>query len=95
MPRKLSPMILRLPEKPIARMSSNLAMPPESKFIRRPKNKKAGIKPYQKRFSLVASKMPLPAKTNSSHHFLQFIQTIITYVILYFVRGLFRATLIK
>ena len=87
-PRRLSPMILRLPGRPTADISSNLAVPPESKFIRRPKNKKAGTKPYQKRFSLVASKMPLPAKTNSSHHFLQFIHPIITYAILYFVRKL-------
>ena len=54
-------------------MSSNLERPPERRFIKKPKNKKAGINPHQKRFSLVASNMPLPANTNSSSHFLQFI----------------------
>ena len=70
---KLSPMILRLLGKPRAPISSNLEKPPESKFINIPKNTKLGIKPYQKRFSFVPSKMPLPAKTKSSNHFLQFI----------------------
>ncbi len=70
---KQSAIIFRLPGKPRADMSSNLANPPESRFIKKPKNKNAGIKPYQKRFSLVASRIPLPAKTNSSNHFLQFI----------------------
>lgn len=51
----------------------NFEVPPESRFIKSPKNKKLGIKPYQKRFSLVASRIPLPAKAKSSNHFLQFI----------------------
>jgi hypothetical protein len=38
-----------------------------------PKNIKDGTKPAQKRFSLVASKMPFPAKTKPSNHFLQLI----------------------
>ncbi len=71
--RKLSPRILKLPVKPVAAMSSNLAVPPESRFIRSPKKRKLGVKPYQKVFSRVASRMPRPAKTNSSSHFLQFI----------------------
>ena len=58
-------------------MSSNLEVPPESRFIKIPKKIKLGIKPYQKRFSLVASRMPLPASTKSSNHFLQFINSII------------------
>lgn len=48
-------------------------VPPESRFNKSPKNKKLIIKPHQKRFSLVASKIPLPAKVKSSSHFLQFI----------------------
>lgn len=71
---KLEPKICKLAGNPRADMSSNLANPPESKFIKNPKNKNDGTKPYQKRFSLVVSKIPLPAKTNSSSHFLQFIQ---------------------
>ena len=63
--------------KPRANMSSNLEKPPESIFIRTPKNIKVGTKPHQKRFSLVASRMPLPAMTKSSNHFLQFIVMII------------------
>ncbi len=78
MARKLSPMILRLSGKPMAAMSSNLAVPPERRFISRPKKKKPGTKPYQKRFSLAASKIPLPAKANSSSHFLQFIVNILS-----------------
>ena len=70
-------MILRLSGKPRAAMSSNLAVPPARRFISRPKKRKLGIKPYQKRFSFAASKIPLPAKTNSSSHFLQFIMAII------------------
>ncbi len=73
MARKLSPRILRLPIKPVAVMSSNLVVPPESKFMSSPKKRKLGIKPYQKVLSRVASRMPRPAKTNSSSHFLQFI----------------------
>lgn len=59
-------------------MRLNLAKPPESKFIRQPKNQKAGTKPYQKRRSLVARRMPLPASANSSSHFRQFIKLSIT-----------------
>ncbi len=59
---------------PSAEMSSNLENPPDRRFISRLKNRKDGIKPRQKRFSLVASKIPLPAKANSSSHFLQFIR---------------------
>ncbi len=70
---KLSQMICRPPGKPRMPIISNLAVPPERRFINNPKNRKLGTKPYQKCFSLVASKMPLPANTNSSHHFLQFI----------------------
>ena len=73
MPMKLLPKIWRLSGKPRADMSSNLAKPPESRFIRNPKKKEAGTNPYQKRFSLVASRMPLLAKANPSNHFLQFI----------------------
>lgn len=40
---------------------------------------KLGIKPYQNLFSLVASKMPLPASAKPSNHFLQFIFTIVTH----------------
>ena len=80
MARKLSAMILRLSGKPMAAMSSNLAVPPERRFISRPKKRKLGIKPHQKRFSLAASRIPLPAKANSSSHFLQFINIIITWI---------------
>ena len=73
MAKKHSARILRLAGKPDIRISSNLVSPPESRFMRKPKNKKLGIKPHQKRFSLLASKIPLPAKANSSSHFLQFI----------------------
>lgn len=75
---KLLQIIWRLAGKPRAPISSNLAKPPDNRFIRRPKERKAGIKPYQKRFSLVARSMPLPANKNSSHHFLQFMRIIIT-----------------
>lgn len=77
--RKLLPRIFKLSGKPRTLMSSNLEKPPASKFINMPKKIKLGTKPHQKRFSLVASKIPLLAKTNSSSHFLQFIGTIITY----------------
>ena len=76
-PRKLSPMMRSPSGKPRIRMSSNFERPPDKRFIKRPKNKKLGMKPYQKSFSLVASRMPLPAKTKPSNHFLQFINTII------------------
>ena len=79
MPMKLSPMIRRPSGKPKILINSNLERPPDSRFINKPKNRKLGINPYQKRFSLVASRMPLPAKTNSSHHFLQFINIIISH----------------
>ena len=72
-PRKLSPRILRLLGNPRANIKSNLEVPPASRFIRSPKKRKLGAKPHQKRFSLVLIKMPLPAKVNSSSHFLQFI----------------------
>ena len=81
-PIKHSQMIRRLPEKPCNLMSSNLERPPDKRFIKSPKNRKLGTKPYQKRFSLVASKMPLPARIKPSNHFLQFMETIITYVVL-------------
>ena len=77
MAKKLSPMILRPLGKPSTLINSNLARPAFNKFISKPKKRKLGIKPYQKRFSLVASKMPLAAKTKPSSHFLQFINTII------------------
>lgn len=73
MARKASPRILRPFGKPKANMSSNLVVPLDNKFISIPKKKKLGMKPYQNRFSLVASKIPLPARPNSSNHFLQFI----------------------
>ncbi len=77
MARKLLPRILRLFSRPVEAMSSNFAVPPARRFINIPKKKKLGMKPYQKRFSLVASRIPLPAKTNSSNHFCQFISIII------------------
>ena len=76
-PRKLSPIMRRPSGKPKMRMSSNLDKPPDNKFIKRPKNRKLGMKPRQKSFSLVASRMPFPAKTKSSNHFLQFMNIII------------------
>lgn len=78
--RNESRRIRRFSGKPSAPMSSNLAKPPESKLISMPKKIKLGTKPYQKRFSLVASNMPFPASANSSNHFLQFINSIITQV---------------
>ena len=78
MPRKFSPRIWRDFGNPIANIRSNLEVPPASKFIRRPKKRNVGIKPHQKRFSLVASNIPLPAKAKLSSHFLQFIMVIIT-----------------
>lgn len=77
MAKKLSPMILRPLGKPSTLINSNLARPAFNKFMSKPKKRKLGIKPYQKRFSLVASKMPLVAKTKPSSHFLQFINNII------------------
>lgn len=71
--RKLSRMILRFSGKPRILKSSNLARPLESIFMRNPKKRKLGIKPYQKRFSLVAKRMPCPARLKPSSHFLQFI----------------------
>lgn len=68
-----SQMILRFPGKPNADISSNLEKPAERRFMSKPKKRKLGMNPYQKRFSLVASKMPLPAKLKSSKNFLQFI----------------------
>lgn len=82
MARKESARILMVPEKPVAYISSNLEKPPERRFISMPKKMKLIIKPIQKRFSLVASKMPLLAKIKPSNHFLQFIIIIITYVFL-------------
>lgn len=71
--RKESLKIVTVPEKPVAAISSNLEKPPASKFISIAKKIKVGTKPYQKRFSLVASRIPFPAKIKSSNHFLQFI----------------------
>ena len=71
--RKESRRILRDLGKPSAPMSSILEKPPERRFIKKPKKRKLGIKPYQKRFSRVASIIPLPASANSSKNFLQFI----------------------
>lgn len=79
-PMKFLPSIPRASGKPRANIRSNLEVPPARRFISSPKNKKVGIKPYQKRFSLVASKIPLPAITKLSNHFLQFIMVIITYI---------------
>ena len=76
--RKLWPKIRKACGKPNANIRLNFEVPPARRFISKPKNKKVGTKPNQKRFSLVASKMPLPARTKSSHHFLQFINIIIT-----------------
>ena len=72
-PRNESRMILRLAGKPISPIISKLAAPDDKKFSSVPKMKNAGTKPYQKRFSLVANNIPLPAKTKPSNHFLQFI----------------------
>lgn len=72
-------MIWRLSGKPSAPMSSNLEVPPASRFISKPKKKKLGTKPYQKRFSRVANNIPLPASAKPSSHFLQFINIIIAH----------------
>ena len=71
--KKLSPRMWKTCGKPNANMRSNLDVPPASRFINMPKKINVGIKPYQKRRSLVASKIPLPAIKKSSNHFLQFI----------------------
>ena len=76
--RKLSRRILKQSGKPSAPISSNLEVPPARRFMSMPKKIKLGIAPYQNLRSLVASIMPLPANTNSSSHFLQFITLIIT-----------------
>lgn len=76
--KKASFKIVMVPEKPVAAISSNLEKPPASKLINIAKKIKVGTKPYQKRFSLVASKIPLPANTKLSSHFLQFIKIIIS-----------------
>ena len=94
---KLLPSIWKLAGKPSAPISSNLLVPPASKFISMLKKIKLGTKPYQKRFSLVASSIPLPARANSSSHFLQFMITIITHVyktieIYYFICGSFASS---
>ena len=84
MPRiasRFSPIILRLSGKPSILMSSNFESPPDSIFIKKLKIIKLGMKPYQKRFRLVARKMPLPAKIKPSSHFLQFIMVIIAQVL--------------
>ena len=75
--RKLSEIIFQLFGKPSDDMSSNLENPPERRFMSIPKTMKVGMNPNQKRFSLVASKIPLLAITKSSSHFLQFIIVII------------------
>ncbi len=77
---KAFPKIRIEPEKPVAAISSKLEKPPASRFISMPKKIKAGTKPNQKRFSFVASRMPLAPRTNPSNHFLQFIQPIIAQV---------------
>ncbi len=79
-PIKASPRILMVPENPLAAIRSNLAKPPERRFSKTPKNRKVMIKPHRKRRSLVASKTPFDAKTNSSSHFLQFMPFIIAQV---------------
>ena len=79
MARNECPRILRDSGKPRVAISSNLVVPPAKRLMSMPKKRKLGTKPYQKRFSLAASKIPLPAKANSSHHFLQFMFNIIAY----------------
>ena len=71
--RKASFKIVMVPSKPVAAISSNLENPPARRLISIAKKIKVGMKPNQKRLSRVASRMPLPAKINSSSHFLQFI----------------------
>ena len=80
---KLSQMMRSPLGKPRRRINSNFDKPPESRFIKSPKNRKAGMNPYQKRFSFVASRIPLPAKTKSSSHFLQFMYKIVTYFFIF------------
>ena len=80
MSSKASPMMRRPPGKPEILINSNFDKPPERRFIKRPKKKKAGIKPHQKRFSLVAKSIPFPARLKPSHHFLQFINIIIAQI---------------
>lgn len=75
--RKESSKTCRLSGNPRAPINSNLEKPPCNRLINIPKNKKLGIKPYQKRFSLVASKIPFAAIAKSSNHFLQFMIMII------------------
>lgn len=74
MARKVSRIILRLSMRPSENIRLILEVPLEIRFIRKLNTRKLGINPYQKRFSLVASKIPLLAKTKSSNHFLQFIK---------------------
>ena len=62
---------------PRANMSSNLEKPPDNRFIMMPKIINDGIKPHQNLRSLVARRIPLLAKANSSHHCLQFIVDIL------------------
>jgi len=76
MARKASLIIFRLPEKPVAAINSNFEKPPERRFISRPKRRKAGINPAQKRFDFVTRRIPFPAKRNSSSHFLQFMKVL-------------------
>ena len=78
-PRKASRMSLRLFGKPSKPIISKFVVPAERKLSKVPKIRNDGMKPIQKRFSLVVSKMPLPAKTKPSNHFLQFMVIIITY----------------
>ena len=75
---KFFPRILKHSGKPSENIKLNFEVPPDSKFIKSPNNKKAGIKPYQKRLSFVARRMPFPARRKSSNHFLQFIIIILT-----------------
>ena len=72
-PKKDLPIICKLAGKPMSFIISKFDKPPDKRLSKVPKNIKDGIKPAQKRFSLVASKMPFPAKTKPSNHFLQFI----------------------
>ena len=75
--KRFSPMMRRLPVNPWIRISSNFDRPPDKRFISKPKKRKLGMKPYQKRFSLVARRMPLLASANPSSHFLQFMLIIV------------------
>ncbi len=67
--------------KPRVPMRLSFVRPPDNRFISVPNKKKAGMKPIQNRFSLVASKIPLPAKIKPSNHFLQFMYIIIAQTI--------------